>query len=464
MVALGVVITRRHGSGSCGRDECAHSGFDKRNIDRSRGRCGGESTSLGVITPTSPTNFAGISTGVLGSQHHSGQDFGQTGENGDYAVFEMELLVPSGTQSFGFDFFFLSAEYPDFVGTNYNDTFEAKVTSLAYTGNVAIDASGNDVSINSVLFAVTDPAALAGTGFVGHGGTGWLTSMSPVQEGETITLTYRVKDFGDGSYDSTALLDNFFWSTTEIDQPGVFFPPRIDYLEPKRGPIAGGQPSIIHGSRFDPSCVASIDGVESSTSYISETELQVIPETHDFGLVDVTVTCGAGLSDTLGGGYYYFDETDGEIPPSIYSLSPFMVDVAGGENVTITGDGFTADTEAYLDGALLDVNFVSDTIITIETPPHAEGLVAIGVVNPTLGLGDSIEGALMYTSYPVWPPVTDESGGGGDVALEGCACNAGAGAATWLWGLVPLLALRRRSSHEKLHGHNRVWTACRMRQ
>jgi hypothetical protein len=270
--------------------------------------------------------------------------------------------------------------------------------------------------------------------------------MSPVQEGETITLSYRVKDFGDGSYDSTALLDNFFWSTTEIDQPGVFFPPRIDYVEPKRGPIAGGQPSIIHGSRFDSTCVATIDGVETSTSYISGQELQIIPEMHDFGLVDVMVTCGAGLSDTLGGGYYYFDEIDGEVPPSLYELSPFLVDVFGGENVTVTGDGFNEETVAYLDGAELEVNFVSSTILTIETPAHAEGLVGVSVVNPALGLGDEIEGALMFTSYPIWPPDVSSDGGGGDMNMEGCACNAGTGAVMWLWSLVPLLAIRRRQS------------------
>ena len=406
----------------------------------------GESTSLGVITPTAPTTFAGISTGILGSQTPMpGQDFGTSGVTDDYAIFEMDLLVPPGTNSLGFDFFFLSAEYPDYVGTNYNDTFEAEVTGILYTGNVAIDPSGNDISINSVLFAVTDPQALSGTGFVGHGGTGWLTSMCPVQEGDTITLAFRIKDFGDGVYDSTALLDNFFWSTADIPGPGIYFPPRLDYIEPKRGPLVGGVPSVIHGSRFDATCVAEIDGVEIPTSFISDQELQIIPESHAEGLVDVMVVCGPGLSDTLGGGYYYFDESEGSVPPSIYEVSPYLVDAVGGENVTVTGAGFTEATSVRVDGVEVESSFVSDTLLTLLTESHEDGLVEVTVVNDD-GLSDTREGALMFMTYPVWPPDFGEESGGGGGSLDGCACNAASGMSVWIWGLMPMLAMRRRRS------------------
>ena len=406
----------------------------------------GASTSLGVITPTAPTTFSGISTGILGSQTPMpGQDFGSTGVADDYAIFEMELLVPPGTNSLGFDFFFLSAEYPDFVGTNYNDSFEAEVSGILYTGNVAIDPSGNDISINSVLFAVTDPASLAGTGFVGHGGTGWLTSMCPVQEGDTISLAFRIKDFGDGVYDSTALLDNFFWSSTNIPGPGIYFPPRLDYVEPKRGPLVGGVPSVIHGSRFDATCVAEVDGVEVPTSYINDQEIQIIPEAHPEGLVDVMVVCGPGLSDTLGGGYYFFDESDGSVPPSIYEVAPFLVDSVGGENVTVTGAGFTENSDIYVAGTLAEATFVSDTLMTVLTEAHEDGLVDLSVVNDD-GLSDTREGALMFMTYPVWPPDLGEEGGGGGGSLEGCACNAASGLSVWVWGILPMLALRRRRS------------------
>jgi hypothetical protein len=157
------------------------------------------------------------------------------------------------------------------------------------------------------------------------------------------------------------------------------------------------------------------------------------------------VICGPGLSDTLGGGYYFFDEAEGSVPPSIYEVSPFLVDAAGGENVTVTGAGFTEETSAYIDGLELEVNFVSETLLTVLTPPHAEGLAGLGVINDD-GLSDTREGALMFMTYPVWPPDSSVDGGGSASGLEGCACNAASGLSVWVWGLLPMLALRRRRS------------------
>jgi len=55
---------------------------------------------------------------------------------------------------------------------------------------------------------------LTGTGFEGHGATGWLTTTVPVDtlRGKEITLFAAVWDAGDGILDSTAIMDNFQWS------------------------------------------------------------------------------------------------------------------------------------------------------------------------------------------------------------------------------------------------------------
>ena len=51
------------------------------------------------------------------------------------------------------------------------------------------------------------------------GGTGWLTTTSPVVPGETATLRFVIFDEGDHILDSTVLIDNFQWQLTAADAP-----------------------------------------------------------------------------------------------------------------------------------------------------------------------------------------------------------------------------------------------------
>ena len=82
-------------------------------------------SNLGVIYPTDGSDFAQLYTGAVGAPPESGTDLGAYGESGDRVTFTVQLNVPSTANSALFDFYFLSAEYPEFVGTQYNDKFEA---------------------------------------------------------------------------------------------------------------------------------------------------------------------------------------------------------------------------------------------------------------------------------------------------------------------------------------------------
>jgi len=162
----------------------------------------------------------------------------------------LKLLVPANAQGLQFDFDFYSGEWPEYVCTNFNDSFVAWLQSAAYPGNggdlnISFDAKGNPVSVNNGFFDRCTPntqtgcaggtpgtAACAGgpnelmnTGFydlgsycgaqsTGGGATGWLTTKAPVQQAETITLQFIIWDTGDANWDSSVLVDNFQW------QPG----------------------------------------------------------------------------------------------------------------------------------------------------------------------------------------------------------------------------------------------------
>lgn len=225
-------------------------------------RARGIFSGFGAYSPNAGTSLAVLSSGIAGdavAPGYKGTDPGSlftgsvphpdpqgaigcssadSANVNDYSEIVLVLDVPTNANAFAFDFNFMSAEFPEWVCDAYDDTFLALLESQAFTGNVSFDAMGNRVSINNGFFTVcsttafpsyyatetaacTGDANLMGTGYEGAegGGTGWLTTTSPVKPGEKITLRLAVFDEGDHSLDSTVLLDNFRWLPEEIEGP-----------------------------------------------------------------------------------------------------------------------------------------------------------------------------------------------------------------------------------------------------
>jgi hypothetical protein len=114
----------------------------------------------------------------------------------------------------------LSREYPEWVGSAYNDTFEVHLTSDAWSGQIVFDSFGSPMTVNNAFFTVVAPASLAGTGFDADGGTGWLTVVAPCVGGETIHLSFEIYDVADGVWDSAVLLDGFEFSADPAPDGG----------------------------------------------------------------------------------------------------------------------------------------------------------------------------------------------------------------------------------------------------
>jgi Ca-activated chloride channel family protein len=139
----------------------------------------------------------------------------------DQRVFDLhqvrlELKAPQDARSFSFDFNFFSAEYPQYVNQNFNDTFyailEAPSTNGGRPTNIAFDANGNSIEVDNNYFQQPfHPIPNDGTGFDAHGSTGWLRTGWPIRGGEAFTLTFSIHDEGDAVFDSLVLLDNFRW-------------------------------------------------------------------------------------------------------------------------------------------------------------------------------------------------------------------------------------------------------------
>ncbi|MDI1477392.1 choice-of-anchor L domain-containing protein [Polyangium sp. y55x31] len=177
-----------------------------------------------------------------------------TPEAEDSVMLVLRLRAPTNARAFSFNSYFMSAEYPEFVCTSYNDQFIALVdtpsgvpspTPNPVDKNLMTFTSGNQkwpIGINIAqgtnLFAVCDSQAasptcwdtsvsatscslgsaqLMGTGFESDGdclvggGTFWLTTAGNVIPGQIVEIRIALWDVGDSSYDSLAILDGFQW-------------------------------------------------------------------------------------------------------------------------------------------------------------------------------------------------------------------------------------------------------------
>jgi hypothetical protein len=182
----------------------------------------------------------------------------------DWAELTLWVKVPSNAHSMHFDFAFLSSEFNQWWSSSANDAFFVLVSSQSLAGeNVAKDAQGLAVSVNSAFFQICpspapvglsqdkaaglvkcvgmsgDPSqgifgALAGTGYDGAtapppaaagdtyqalngnlyvygGGSGWLSGSFGVTPGESLQMRVVVMDTFDGLKDSVVLLDGLGW-------------------------------------------------------------------------------------------------------------------------------------------------------------------------------------------------------------------------------------------------------------
>ena len=133
---------------------------------------------------------------------------------------KIDINVPQGANCVGFDFRFLSEEFPEFVNAGFNDAFVAQLDqlSLAVSGS-SINAPGNfaggagdQISVDSSGPSGMADSFAAGTTY--DGATPRLVARTPVDSGaHSIFLT--VFDAGDGILDSAVFLDNLKTSTEE---------------------------------------------------------------------------------------------------------------------------------------------------------------------------------------------------------------------------------------------------------
>ncbi|MCA9651395.1 MAG: choice-of-anchor L domain-containing protein [Myxococcales bacterium] len=135
----------------------------------------------------------------------------------DLLWFQLRTEVPGGTHGYRIDFAFFSEEFPESVGTTFNDMFVVWSSSETYVGNLCfVDEQPCTVtSLWPVQYPEVAPQ-LEGTGFLAHdfdegGGTGWFQIKGSAAPHESLELTFALFDMGDEELDTLVLLDGFSW-------------------------------------------------------------------------------------------------------------------------------------------------------------------------------------------------------------------------------------------------------------
>jgi uncharacterized repeat protein (TIGR01451 family) len=181
--------------------------------------------------PTDGATFAILTTGnaALADQPNSAGDSGADDSGGnvrgnsdwDVSILRIDLDVPALANCLSIDFRFLSDEFPEWVGSSFNDAFIAELDSSTWTtngstitapDNFAFDPSSNPISINAAGMTSMTAANAAGTTY--DGATPLLSASTPITPGPH-SLYLSIFDQGDRGIDSAVFLDRLVLSTTD---------------------------------------------------------------------------------------------------------------------------------------------------------------------------------------------------------------------------------------------------------
>ena len=219
------------------------------DTDSSGNRQASVESSLGTMLPTQGSTFALLSTGIAGAVpvttnqldpgDESGTWFGKRKpdwwETFDESKLTLQLRVPENMHYLYYDVQFFTCEYPDYIGSIYNDKLTITVYSptLGETSTHIIDVNGGDFVLNAHdipdtgydVFAVsqwsgnpTDPSQVdwltrkPGTYNADAGATALVSREHAVHPLEIVTFTIDIKDAGDNIFDSTVFIDNLMFS------------------------------------------------------------------------------------------------------------------------------------------------------------------------------------------------------------------------------------------------------------
>jgi cell wall-associated NlpC family hydrolase len=210
-----------------------------------------------------PNNATNLSTTLGGSNNSQGNDLVQL---------TLVLRVPTGSTAWSVDWKLLSEEFPEYVGSAYNDAFLIETQESTFTiagstvsapNNTAFDSSGRLISVNTT--GALSMTSIQSVGTTYDGSTATLSTCAPVAPGASqITAIFSIMDLGDSIFDTTVFLDNFRF------QAGACSAPNTKTLGEKAAEFAlsvVGGPYVLGNEGYDYTLKTYVDASKVSSGY-----------------------------------------------------------------------------------------------------------------------------------------------------------------------------------------------------
>jgi hypothetical protein len=210
--------------------------------------------------PTNGGTFTILTTGDVGlaatanNAPDSGLDRGYNpaarGDANDPTTLGVGFNVPQGSNCVNLDYKFFSEEFPEFVGSLFNDRFVVELDKTNWTAsggvsNAPLDFAGRgtQISINSIGPTAVSPENALGTTY--DAASALVTTKTPVTPGNH-TLYLSIFDASDHKFDSAVFLDNLRLTNEPAIkcQPPDIFAGAVGVDLPKSAKFSSGKVKI----------------------------------------------------------------------------------------------------------------------------------------------------------------------------------------------------------------------------
>ena len=242
-------------------------------------------------------------------------------------------------------------------------------------------------TITSVAPQSGDPAGgtsvvITGSGFTGATAVAFGPTAAPGSAVNSDTQITATSPPGTGTVDITVTTPAGTSATGAADQYiyAAAGGPQVTSVAPNTGSGAGGDSIVISGTGFTGATLVNF-GTNAASFNVDNDGQITATSPGGSGTVDVIVTTSSGTSPAGAADQFTYTSL---AAVAVISVSPNNGSIAGGDQVTITGVGFTgatAVTFGTIDAASFQVD--SDVQITVTTPAAAgTGTVDVTVTAP----------------------------------------------------------------------------------